>query len=260
MCNRLTRIFLLLAMYGGMACGLAACGVATAPVSEAAKAAPNAKPAEAQTSANASHCSAVNEKSVRGACHQHAPSAHHGGMCQPQSIPYARCRSHISTCNLGNTSPVQLFNCEHQRGYTSSIPRAGALMSIGVNHVHHMSTGHTLYVEEVCPNPDGTYKLRVSHTNYDRQCHLEEDAWVHYDPRSKHADFNTGHWAAWGKHLPVQGFILHEPVSGEHAGSPSSGEEEPAAPVGKKAHHKAVEKKALKAKPQPAKKPARHPG
>lgn len=157
-------------------------------------------------------CSAVDEKSVRSACFEHQSGER---MCQPQSIPYARCRSHISTCNLGNTSPVQLFNCEQQHGYTSSIPQAGALMSIGVNRVHHMSTGHTLYVEEVCPSPDGAFKLRVSHTNFDRKCHLEEDVWVDYDPKRKSADFKTGHWAAWGKNLPVQGFILREPVRGK---------------------------------------------
>lgn len=206
----------------GMTLVLSSCGVAVSPMTEPGKAA-TAKPAEIQPAATVSpapqssltsapHCSAVDEKAMRNTCFQHAPG---GRMCQPQSIPYARCRSHISSCNLGNTSPVQLFNCEQQRGYTSRIPKAGALMSIGVNHAHHMSTGHTLYVEEVCPNPDGTYKLRVSHTNYDRKCHLEEDAWVHYVPKHQLADFNTGHWAAWGKHLPVQGFILREPVSRE---------------------------------------------
>jgi hypothetical protein len=186
----------------------------------------NAQPSSANEAivarkASAEHCSVVDEKSVRSSCFHYAPSGHaeHGRMCQPQSIPYARCRSQISSCNLGNTSPVELFNCEQRLGYTSSTPQPGALMSIGVNQQHHMSTGHTLYVEEVCPNPDGTYKLRVSHTNYDRQCHLEEDVWVHYDPHHKYADFSTGHWAAWGKHLPIQGFILQEPSKGEGANS-----------------------------------------
>ncbi len=110
---------------------------------------------------------------------------------------------------------MQLFNCEQQRGYTSPIPKAGALLSIGVNRVHHMSTGHTLYVEEVCAAPNGHFKLRVSHTNYDRKCHLEEDAWVEYDPKHKSVDFITGHWAAWGKDLPVQGFILRESAGGQ---------------------------------------------
>ena len=185
------------------------------------KAQPSDKEVVAARKASAEHCSVVDEKPQRSSCFHHAPSGHaqHGRMCQPQSIPYARCRSQISSCNLGNTSPVELFNCEQRLGYTSSIPQPGALMSIGVNQQHHMSTGHTLYVEEVCPNPDGTYKVRVSHTNYDRQCHLEEDAWVQYDPQNKYADFNTGHWAAWGKHLPVQGFILREPSTGEGANS-----------------------------------------
>lgn len=195
----------------GLLFALTACSLATTPPSAAARSEPAAKVEEIHATDSASQCSAVHEAVAHGTCHQQAFADHHGGMCQPQSIPYARCRSHISSCNLGNTSPVQLFLCEQQRGYTSAIPKPGMLMSIGVNHQHHMPTGHTLYVDEVCPNPDGTYKLRVSHTNYDRRCHLEENAWVHYDPRSMHADFDTGHWSAWGKRLPVQGFIGHEP-------------------------------------------------
>ncbi len=170
------------------------------------------KSAESAEVSHVNSCSQVDEKAVRGACFKPVSG---GRMCQPQSIPYARCRSQIATCNLGNTSPVQLFNCEQRRGYTSSIPQAGSLMSIGVNRVHHMSTGHTLYVEEVCPLPNGHFKLRVSHTNYDRKCHLEEDAWVEYDSKRKAADFATGHWAAWGKDLPVQGFILHDLAGGK---------------------------------------------
>jgi hypothetical protein len=131
-------------------------------------------------------------------------------MCQPQCIPYARCRTQSSTCRLGNTSPVQWFRCEEKRGATSTVPKAGALMAVDSNHAHNMPTGHTLYVEEVCPNPDGTYRLRVSHTNYDRRCHLEEDAWVVYDPRAMRADFTSGHWVRWAKGLKVQGFILPE--------------------------------------------------
>ena len=178
--------------------------------------APSGPVEQAVAKPSVSHCTVATEMPARGSCFQHT-EGRRGQLCQPQSIPYARCRSQISSCNLGNTSPVELFNCEQMRGYTSPIPVAGALMSIGVNHLHHMSTGHTLYVEEVCPNADGTYRLRVSHTNYDRRCHLEEDVWVHYDPRQKTADFTTGHWSAWGKHLPVQGFILHEPAEGLNA-------------------------------------------
>lgn len=255
--NRWMRAVGMMAIHCGVALSLAACGIASAPPSEAAKLAPAAAAAESapKAEAQASLCSAVDESTRhgRGACHHHAPAGHHG-MCQPQSIPYARCRSHISSCGLGNTSPVQLFNCEQQRGYTSPIPEAGSLMAIGVNSVHHMSTGHTLYVEEVCPKPDGTYRLRVSHTNYDRQCHLEEDAWVHYDPRTLHADFATGHWAAWGKHLPVQGFILQAPAKGDMAApAPAVAAAEPHKPKSKTQS----KRKAATAKHKPAKKPAR---
>lgn len=229
--KRFTRAFILAAMQGCIALSLTACSVATLPPSEVTRVAPVGNPMEPPATTSASQCSAVDETAIRGACHHHASVGRRGGMCQPLSIPYARCRSHLSSCKLGNTSPVQLFNCEHQRGYTSSIPKAGALMSIGVNHVHHMSTGHTLYVEEVCANANGTYKLRVSHANYDRKCHLEEDAWVYYDPRAMHADFSTGHWAAWGKRLPVQGFILHEPVGRVARATSSSHTAETAVPT-----------------------------
>lgn len=203
--------------------GMTGCAVDVKPDSEAVKSsvinAPRLPQLESQSTetavelGDAGQCRKITENAARGACFKPAKGR---GMCQPQSIPYARCRSQIATCNLGNTSPVQLFNCEQQRGYTSPIPQAGSLMSIGVNRVHHMSTGHTLYVEEVCAAPNGHFKLRVSHTNYDRQCHLEEDAWVDYDSNRKTADFDTGHWAAWGKDLPVQGFILPESAGGKN--------------------------------------------
>jgi len=223
---RLKQTALLWVIYSAIGVGLTACGVAVRPIepgnavqnnqvsglqiSDAVTASKSIEVVSSDSPGSANQCSAVDEKSLRSTCFN--PSSG-GRMCQPQSIPYARCRSHISNCSLGNTSPVQLFNCEQQLGYTSNIPKEGALMSIGVNHVHHMSTGHTLYVEEVCPNQDGTFKLRVSHTNYDRKCHLEEDAWVLYDPQQRYADFKSGHWAAWGKHLPVQGFIMRERIS-----------------------------------------------
>jgi len=151
----------------------------------------------------------VHEETTRGACYR----PHSGrGMCQPQSIPYVRCRLSHGTCRLGNTSPVGLFHCEARRGATHAIPRAGTLMAIDVHHRHGMPTGHTLYVEEACKEADGTYRLRVSHTNYDRRCHLEEDAIIRYDPRTRLADFATGHWAAWAHGISVQGFIYKDPA------------------------------------------------
>ena len=130
------------------------------------------------------------------------------GRCQPQCIPYARCRSGIMTCRLGDTSPVQWFQCARKNKATTSIPKAGSIMVIDVNARRKMSTGHLGYVEEACPNPDGTWTLRFSHTNYDRKCHLDLDAKVLFNPKTMTASFLSGHWKTWAKDLKILGFVL----------------------------------------------------
>ncbi len=130
------------------------------------------------------------------------------GRCQPQCIPYARCRSGIMTCRLGDTSPVQWFQCARKNKATTSIPKAGSIMVIDVNARRKMSTGHLGYVEEACPNSDGTWTLRFSHTNYDRKCHLDLDAKVLFNPKTMTASFLSGHWKTWAKDLKILGFVL----------------------------------------------------
>lgn len=130
------------------------------------------------------------------------------GRCQPQCIPYARCRSGIMTCRLGDTSPVQWFQCARKNKATTSIPKAGSIMVIDVNARRKMSTGHLGYVEEACPNRDGTWTLRFSHTNYDRKCHLDLDAKVLFNPKTMTASFLSGHWKTWAKDLKILGFVL----------------------------------------------------
>ena len=130
------------------------------------------------------------------------------GRCEPQSITYARCRSGIMTCRLGDTSPVEWFHCARKRGAVSLTPRAGSIMVIDVNTRHKMPTGHVGYVEEACPNPDGTWTLRFSHTNYDRKCHLDLDAKVLFNPKTMEANFLTGPWQPWAKKLKICGFVL----------------------------------------------------
>ncbi|MGE4560413.1 MAG: hypothetical protein AB7E77_09440 [Desulfobulbus sp.] len=130
------------------------------------------------------------------------------GLCQPQSLIYARCRTGITTCRLGNTSPVQWFACARKRGATSNIPVAGSVMVIDVHPERRIHTGHPAYVEEARRNEDGTWRLRISHTNYDRKCHLDQDATVLFFPRTMTASFATGPWSPWAKHLKVLGFIL----------------------------------------------------
>lgn len=130
------------------------------------------------------------------------------GRCQPQSLIYARCRSGNNDCRLGDTSPVQWFNCARSNRDTSVVPVAGSIMVLDANKKRGMPTGHPVYVEEVCPNRDGTYSLRISHTNYDRRCSLDLDARVHYNPRSMQVAFKTGPWKSWASDLKTLGFIL----------------------------------------------------
>ena len=127
--------------------------------------------------------------------------------CQPQSLIYARCRTGIDTCRLGDTSPVQWFACARKNGSTSSVPKAGSILILAGNSGRRMPTGHPAYVEEACVNKDGTWTLRLSHTNYDRRCHLDLDAKVIFCPKHRTARFVTGPWSSWAKELKVLGFI-----------------------------------------------------
>jgi hypothetical protein len=130
------------------------------------------------------------------------------GICQPQSLIYARCRTGITTCRLGNTSPVQWFACARQNRAISSTPVAGSVIVLDANSGRNMPTGHPAYVESAHHNPDGTWRLRISHTNYDRQCHLDLDANVTFFPSTMTASFESGPWAPWAKQMQVLGFII----------------------------------------------------
>ncbi len=130
------------------------------------------------------------------------------GLCQPQSLIYARCRTGIKTCQMGDTSPMQWFACARKNGATTATPVAGSVIIIDTHRERNMDTGHPAYVEEAHRNADGTWKLRISHTNYDRKCHLDLDAQVLFDPRTMTATFQSGPWAPWAHRLRVLGFIL----------------------------------------------------
>lgn len=128
--------------------------------------------------------------------------------CQPQSLIYARCRSGIATCKLGDTSPVQWFACAKKMGNTSSVPTGGSVMLLDGNGGWKMRTGHPVYVENAKKNSNGTWLLRVSHTNYDRQCHLDQDASVIFDPAKMTVSFQSGPWSCWAGDLKILGFVL----------------------------------------------------
>lgn len=143
---------------------------------------------------------------TRAHCFHLQPSRH--GLCQPQSLIYARCRTGILTCRLGNTNPVSWYACAKQHGYSSKKPVAGSVMIIDIHRERKIYTGHPVYVESVKKNGDGTWTLRISHTNYDRKCHLDQDAKVHFFPHTMTVNFLSGPWAPWAKHLRVLGFIV----------------------------------------------------
>ena len=164
-------------------------------------------------------CAQAHEAASNAACFHLVPGApaqkdkkgktiRPGRMCQPQSLIYARCRSGIMTCKLGNTSPEGWFACAQKAGNTTSTPQAGAVMVLAANAKRKIFTGHPVYVEKVCRETDGTWTLTISHTNYDRQCHLDQNALVRFDPRTMTATFRSGPWAPWAKGLRVLGFIV----------------------------------------------------
>jgi len=131
-----------------------------------------------------------------------------GQRCEPQSLPFARCRSEINSCRLGwNNGPLTWFACEKQRGNTSPIPSPSSVLILAANK-HKMPTGHVAYIEDLIAAEPPLYRLTFSHTNYDRQCSLETNIEAEYNSSTRTLHILTGAWKDWGKNLPVSGFIL----------------------------------------------------
>ena len=129
--------------------------------------------------------------------------------CEPQSLPFARCRSGIDSCRIGHENgPLTWFACEKTHGNTSLVPRPGSILILAANNRRKMPTGHVAYVEEVDPQSTTVYRLTFTHTNYDRKCSLESNIKATYDSAARTLDIHDGAWGAWGKGLPVAGFIL----------------------------------------------------
>ena len=129
--------------------------------------------------------------------------------CEPQSLPFARCRSGIDSCRIGyENGPLTWFACEKQRGNTSLTPRPGSILILAANGRRKMPTGHVAYVEKVIAQSGTSYRLTFTHTNYDRRCSLESNIKATYDSAAQTLDIHDGAWGAWGKGLPVAGFIL----------------------------------------------------
>lgn len=129
--------------------------------------------------------------------------------CEPQSLPYARCRTGNQCCR-GNyeLSPIGWYKCEDQNGHTSATPVGASVLILGDNSRHRMSTGHVFYVEKVEHKSGNQWELTLSHTNYDRKCHIETNVRADYDAHTKVLAMKTGQWSPWGKQLKALGFIV----------------------------------------------------
>lgn len=131
------------------------------------------------------------------------------GRCEPQSLPYARCRSGIKSCNNGyENGPLTWFACEKKAGNTGAEAKAGTILILAANSKRKMTTGHVMYVEGVSPLSPSTCKLILSHTNYDRKCSKETKIEAIYNRKAMTIDIRSGAWKAWGQNLKVAGFIL----------------------------------------------------
>lgn len=132
-----------------------------------------------------------------------------GQRCEPQCIPYIRCRSGIDSCRIGyQNGPLTWFACEEDRGNTGLVPQPGSVLILAANSRRKMPTGHGLYVEEVVETAPSLYRLILSHTNYDRRCSIETNVEAVYDQRQRTVDFLSGAWQPWGQDLAVAGFIF----------------------------------------------------
>lgn len=141
------------------------------------------------------------------ACYKLSPKTKKS-RCEPQCIPYARCRSGITSCRLGReNNSLTWFACEKKNGATADTPTPGAIMILKANAARLMPTGHALYVEKVAAKGQDTYLLTLSHANYDRFCGLEVNAQALFNRKSMRVDFLSGEWKDWGKDLAVHGFI-----------------------------------------------------
>lgn len=131
------------------------------------------------------------------------------GRCEPQSLPYGRCRTGIMRCRGScETSPIGWFGCERTLGKTSERPESGCILILGGNSKHRINTGHVFVVEQARDLGGGLWGVTLSHTNHDRRCSLETGVQAIYDEKNKTVSMKTGAWSAWGKNLKALGCIL----------------------------------------------------
>jgi hypothetical protein len=119
--------------------------------------------------------------------------------CNPQCVPYAREKSGINTCKNGQTSPIEWYNCEKNKG---DKPKDGCVMIL--EKQGGMPIGHAVYVKDSKKEDGGKYKLKISHSNFDCKC-SQENATATYHKDTHKVKFKDGHWD--NKEFNVLGFI-----------------------------------------------------
>jgi len=129
--------------------------------------------------------------------------------CEPQCIPYVRCRSGINSCRLGyENGPLTWFACERKHGNTARRPTAGGVLVLAADNKHNNRTGHVLYIEEAVVEDETTFLLTLSHTNFDRHCSIETGIEARFHGSTMELDMLSGAWKNWARGLRVTGFIL----------------------------------------------------
>lgn len=188
---------------------------AAPPLAEQATPASGPEPPPATATCEAKSAKAASGGHADKGCYQLKPGGglkyqgRRSGRCEPQSLPYARCRSGIKSCNNGHENgPLTWFACEKKAGNTGNEAKAGTILILAANSKHKMTTGHVMYVEGVAPLSPSTCKLTLSHTNYDRKCSKETNIEAIYNRKTMTIDIRSGAWQAWGQNLKVAGFIL----------------------------------------------------
>lgn len=180
-----------------------------APQRQAVHVGENARPSRAKTTAQGKGATKADGKTtgkkVVRSTRQSAAAPIYGGLCQPQCLIYVRCRTGFKTCMMGNTTSVSWAACARQSGALSAAPVAGSAMLI--DRHKNISSGHVIYVEEVCRLESGNWLLRISHANYDGKCLLDLDAKALFSPKTQQLSVLTGPWGRWAKELHVLGFV-----------------------------------------------------
>ncbi len=183
---------------------MAEAAVAKSPAKKASSSSPAPAPKKKQSKKSKKTRQAKSDYGGQGGKRRSKASCK---RCEPQSLTYARQRSGIMSSRNGRENgPLTWFASEKKSGRTTDEPLPGSVLILGAQG-HGMPTGHVAYVEKVFPEGPSTYRVVFSHTNYDRQCHLETNIEALYNRATMTLDVHSGAWKSWGRGLKVAGFI-----------------------------------------------------